>query len=284
MLSRRDLLRLLGAAVAVSKLPACGTSSRPRTGVFTAAQLAMLDGFADVIIPPDDQPGGSALGVVAYIENLLAAFTTNDTPAIYAGGPFSGRTTDANGDAVANDFETFIELDRVLDFAWRVQLLGSDGVGGAPNDALLGPVVALKDQLTTGLDMAQTVMTGKPDYAFIFGAMTPDFQQLVFDLVTQAAWAAPEYGGNPELAGWDMVHFEGDSLPLGYTQWNGTGYTERPEAPMSTANPSDPEPLTADVEALLDEVVSALGGMQAAAVRGRAARPNALPARKASSS
>jgi len=266
MLSRRDLLRWLGVAAVVSKLPACSTSSRPRTSVFTAAQLAMLNGFADVIIPVDDEPGGSSLGVVAYIDNLLGAFSStdaSDTPPIYAGGPFSGRTTDAAGDAVANDFETFIELDRVLDYAWRVQLLGSGGVGGAPNDALLGPVVAMKDQLTAGLDMAQTVMSGKPDYAFIFDAMTPDFQQLVFDLVTQAAWAAPEYGGNPDLAGWAMVHFEGDSLPLGYSQWNGTGYDERPDSPMSTANPSDPEPMTSDVAALLDEVVSALGGRTA---------------------
>jgi hypothetical protein len=260
MLSRRDLLRLLGAAVAVSKLPACATSKPSGDHVFTAAQLAMLNGFADVIIPPDDEPGGSALGVVEYIENLLAAFTTTDTPPIYAGGPFSGRMPNPDGTAVTDDFSTFIELDRVLEYAWRVQLQGSAGVVGAPNDALLGPVVAMKDQLTAGLDLAQTVMTGKPDYAFIFGAMTPDFQQLVFDLVTQAAWAAPEYGGNPELAGWDMVHFEGDSLPLGYSQWNGTGYTERPESPMSTPNPSDPEPMTSDVAALLDEVVSALGG------------------------
>jgi len=60
-----------------------------------------------------------------------------------------------------------------------------------------------------------------------------------------------------------MVHFEGDSLPLGYSQWNGTGYDERPDSPMSTANPSDPEPMTSDVAALLDEVVSALGGRTA---------------------
>jgi hypothetical protein len=263
MLSRRVFLRLLGAAAVVSKLPGCGTSSKSGSGMFTAAQLAMLNGFADVIIPPDDQPGGSALGVVEYIENLLAAFTTTGTPPIYAGGPFSGRTPNPDGTAVSDDFSTFIELDRVLDYAWRVQLEGSAGVGGAPNDALLGPVVAMKDQLVAGLDAAQKVMSGKPDYPFIFSAMTPDFQQLVFDLVTQAAWAAPEYGGNTDLAGWDMVHFEGDSLPLGYSQWNGTGYTERPDSPMSTPNLSDPEPMTSDVEALLDEVVSALGGRTA---------------------
>jgi hypothetical protein len=258
MLTRRALIKWLGAAAALSRLPACAGKSTP--AVFTTDQVTMLNGFADVIIPPDDEPGGSALGVVPYIEGLLAAFDDPTQPRIYAGGPFSDRNPNPDGTFPENGFETFIELDRVLDFAWRVQIFGSQGVGGAPNDALLGAVVAMKDQLTTGLDMAQSMVIGTPVYQALFDAMPADFQELIFDLVTQAAWAAPEYGGNPELAGWNMVHFEGDSLPLGYSQWNGTGYDERSDSPMSTPNPSDPEPLTSDIEMLLAEVTSVLGG------------------------
>jgi hypothetical protein len=234
--------------------------------VFTRDQLAMLDGFADVLIPPDDQPGGSALGVVPYIEGLLNAYFVAGPPMIYAGGPFSDRNPNPDGSIPTNDFETFLPLDRVLDLSWRVQIFGSAGVpNGAPNDALLGPVAALKDQLTAGLDRAQMMANGHgtPDYQALFDAMPSDFQDLLFDLVTQAAWAAPEYGGNPNLAGWKMVHFEGDSLPLGYSQWNGTGYTERAASPLSTANPSDPEPMDPDIESLLATVTSVLGGKAA---------------------
>ena len=104
------------------------------------------------------------------------------------------------------------------------------------------------------------MVKGTPNYQALYDAQPAEFQQLIFDLVTQAAWAAPEYGGNPKLAGWKMVHFEGDSLPLGYTQFNGTGYDERADAPMSGPNASDPEPLTSDVDQLLATVVAFLGG------------------------
>ena len=257
-LNRRELLRWLGAAAALANLPAC---TKNGDGVFTSDELDMLRGFADVIIPPDDQPGGSALGVVAYIEALVAAFDASGAPRIYAGGPFSDRNPNLDGTMPANDFTSFVELDRVLDAAWRIQISGSAGLpDGAPNDALLGPVIALEAQLKHGLAAARATVKGTPNYQVLYDALPSDFQQLVFDLVTQAAWAAPEYGGNPNLAGWNMVHFEGDSLPFGYSRWNGVGYDERPYAPMSTANPSDPEPLTMEVEQLLSTVVAALGG------------------------
>ena len=62
------------------------------------------------------------------------------------------------------------------------------------------------------------------------------------------------------LAGWQMIHFEGDSLPTGYSQWNGTSYDERADSPMSTPNPSDPEPISDDIHTLLAEVTMVLGG------------------------
>src|SRR3569623_1827394 len=82
----------------------------------------------------------------------------------------------------------------------------------------------------------------------------------MIELVCEAAWAAPEYGGNPGGAGWKLIHFEGDALPLGYSQWNGSEHVERPEAPLSPANPSDPEPLSDDIRQVLATVISELGG------------------------
>ena len=269
IVSRRTLLRMIGASYALAKLPACTSSG---DGTFSADQLAMLNGFADVVIPRDDQPGGADLGAATYIERLIHAYDVTP-PAIYANGPYSGRQPfpDVTGAPSAtlpdDDFATFVELDRVTDAAWRLTVMGSAGLpGGAPNEALLGPVVAIKDQLLAGLNAALATSTTNvhsmtaTQFATTFAAQDPDFQSLVIDLVTQAAFAAPEYGGNPGGSGWRMVHFEGDSLPLGYSQWNGTAYVERADSPLTTANASDPEPLTDDIHQILALVTTVLGG------------------------
>ncbi|HEY1815918.1 MAG TPA: gluconate 2-dehydrogenase subunit 3 family protein [Kofleriaceae bacterium] len=269
VISRRALLRMIGAGYALVKLPACTKSG---DGTFTADQLAMLNGFADAVLPRDDQPGGADLGAATYIERLIHAYDVTP-PAIYAGGPFSGRQPfpDATGAPSAsfpdNDFATYVELDRVLDAAWRLTIMGSAGLpNGAPNEAILGPAVALEDQLLAGLNNALSTtktnvhsMTAE-EFTASFSVQDPDFQSLLIDLVTQAAFCAPEYGGNPGGSGWQMVHFEGDSLPLGYSAWNGTSYVERPDSPLTTPNPSDPEPLTDDIHQLLALVTSVLGG------------------------
>ena len=237
-LTRRDVFRLLGAAALLAKLPGCGDNAGDR--VFTADELAQLQIFADVILPPDDQPGGAALGTVAYIERLATAYDAA-VPRIYAGGPFSDRAGGTH-----DDFAEFVELDRVSDAAWRLAIDGSAGQPG------------LVAQLKAGLAAARTMKIADP--AALFDQLDEDFRHLLIELVSEAAFAAPEYGGNPDLAGWAMVHFEGDSQPRGYSQWNGTGYDERADAPMSGPNPSDPEPLTDDVRQVLAEVVEFLGG------------------------
>jgi hypothetical protein len=258
-LSRRELIRLLGGAAMLAKLPACGDNI---TGdaVFTGAQRSLLEDFADVIIPPDDQPGGAKLGAVAYIEGLIDAYYGVGSPRIYGGGPFSDRNPLPDGSTPPNDFLAFVELDRVNDTAWRLFLFGSAAFpDGGPNDALLGPTLGLKDQLAQGLDAAAAMNV--VDRAKLYDALDDDFKSLLFDLVTEAAFAAPEYGGNPGLSGWNMIHFEGDSQPLGYSQFDGNGYLERPEAPLSTPNPgADPEPLDDDIRQLLATVISVLGG------------------------
>jgi hypothetical protein len=226
------VIRLFGSAAVLLHLPACGDNAGDK--VFSAADLNLLNQLADVIIPPDDQPGGSKLGAIAYIERLLTAFDTA-IPKIYAGGPFSDRSG-----ASTNDFQSFVELDRVSAASWTQT------------------VPMIKSQLVDGLAAARAMKISDP--AALYDQLPDDFRTLIFELVTEAAWAAPEYGGNPNLAGWKMIHFEGDSLPQGYSQWNGTSYDERADSPMSTPNPSDPEPLTDDIHMLLVEVVMVLGG------------------------
>jgi hypothetical protein len=261
-LTRRQLFRLLGGAAAFAALPACGGDGGDH--IFTGGQLAALRAFADAIIPEDDTPGGAKLGAVDYIERLITAFDS-DVPAIFAGGPFSDRAG-----ASENDFANFVELDRIADAAWRLRVLGSDAVGGAPNEDLLGPVVGLRDRLRAGLDAALE-QADKPignmsvdERAALFDAQPDDFKDLLIELVTEAAFAAPEYGGNKDLAGWALASFEGDALPQGYSQWDGTKHIERPEAPLSTANPGDdPAPIEPDVDELIATVISVLGGRTA---------------------
>lgn len=243
ILTRRELIRLIGGAAAVAALPGCEDPEPIAAGPFTAAQRATLSAFADVIVPPDDDPGGAALGAVAYIERLVTAFDTAGTPPIFAGGPFSGRSV-RPGVEIANDWLQFIELDRVTEAAWRQR------------------VGAIRDALTAGLDTAGAVDGKTADQiAALFNGQDEAFKDLAIELVIEGCFCAPEYGGNLDRAGWKLCNFAGDSLPLGYSRWNGRAYVERPEAPLSTQDPGeDPAPIDADVDQLMKTVIAFLGG------------------------
>jgi hypothetical protein len=275
---RRELIRLIGGAAtmlaAAPGMAGC-KSDKGQSAVFSDDERSALAAFADVIIPPDDEPGGAALGAVDFIERLLTAFDDNSViPPIFAGGPFSGRqplpdeTGHASTNFPPNDFTNFIELDRVNEAAWRLKVLGSAGLpNGAPNAQLQGALKSLKDQILEGIHSAMTTsetpitQQSYDDLLATFNAQLQDWKDLMIELVTQAAFCAPEYGGNIGLAGWKMCHFEGDTQPLGYSQWDGKQYVERPESPLTTANPgADPAPIGPDVDMLLSFATEVLGG------------------------
>lgn len=262
----------MGAGSAIVLLPSgCG----PKSGFLTAGERRGLAALADAILPPDDTPGGAALGAVEYIEGLLTAFD-RAVPAVFRGGPYSGRQPFAAADGTpsknfpANGFLQLLPLDRVAARAWHLKLYGSTGTaGGGPNDAVLGPIVGLRDQVRQGLAAAEK-MAGKPleqldaaALASLAGNLDSDFRDTLISLVAEGAFGAPEYGGNPGGAGWTLTHYEGDSQPLGYSLFDTTAnvYRERADAPISTANPgADPEPLDDGTRAYLTQVVTALGG------------------------
>ncbi len=281
--SRRDLLRYIGGVAVATAVPfrflGCDNGSTPvETGFFTDAERTALGALANAVLPPDDTPGGKDLGAVAYIEKFLTAFDAVDAshPApIYASGPFSGRApfADDQGNPSTNfppnSFATFLPLDRVKEAGWRVQLFGSSALpSGAPNDALLGPVVGLRERMKQGLASAMASASppldqmSQSELIDFLNGLEVTFRQLIIDLVCQGSFCPPEYGGNTNLAGWKLTHFEGDQQPLGYSVWSTAKnqYVERPDAPMSTPTITDPEPLSADVIALIDSVVSLLGG------------------------
>jgi hypothetical protein len=273
-LTRRGFLQWVGAGTAVLLLPpGCATP----TGLFTDDERRTLAALADAVLPPDDQPGGGALGAVGYIERLLGAFDT-EVPMVFLGGPYSGRTPfsdDAGAPSATvppNDFLRPIALDRVAERAWRLRLYGSAGVdGGGPNDAVTGPVVGLRDLVKQAITQARAAAGMSLDLldadarAALFAGLDQDYRDALITLVSEAAFGAPEYGGNPGLAGWHMVHYEGDIMPLGYSLFDtqaGT-YRERPDAPVTTADAGpDPEPLDDDTRAFLAQLVQALGGKE----------------------
>jgi hypothetical protein len=284
---RREILRMLAAATAAAAasaaLAGCADDEAlaplAAPPLFSADELAAIDALAYVELPPDDQPGGAALGAQAYIVRLLTAF--DDVPAglappYHAGGPYSGRQPypDAHGDPSTtfppNEFATFLALDRVSDRAARLLIYGSAGVdGGGPNDAVIGPTVGLRDLVKKGLAQAMSATTGALsdlDYDSLVTALEgtdDDFQEAFVELVCEAAFAAPEYGGNPGGAGWAMVHFEGDAQPLGYSLFDPStaSYHERADAPVSTPNPyPDPEPMTEDISSFVGGIAVLSGG------------------------
>jgi hypothetical protein len=273
---RRDLLRWVGAVGAARGLPACSKElpkPLPSSGFFTDDERKALGALANAIIPPDDaSPGGEALGAVDYIEGLLTAFDS-DPPRIFAGGPYSGRAPfgDSHGGRSdkfpPDDFDAFVPLDRLNERAWRIRLYGSDASpGSAPNGA---KITGLRDRLKQGLADAMSA-SDKPladldpsALADALNGLNAAFRSTLVELVCEGAFGAPEYGGNKMGAGWTLTHYEGDQQPLGYSLFDESGgqYKERPDAPMSTPNPgADPEPMDADVTALIDEVIAALGG------------------------
>jgi hypothetical protein len=290
VLGRRDVFRWMGVA-GLSTLPidiGCGQSPSspapmpspsppPPMGYFTAADVDVLNALADAVLPPDDAPGGSALGVVNYIETLLTAFNSSP-PRIFAGGPCSGREAlpSATGGPSANfppdDFANFLPLDRFQTQAWMLRILGSSGVpGGGPNDAVTGPVVGLQEAVATAISEAQAVMPAgvaasalsQQQKETMLGALDNATRATLIELVLEGAFTAPEYGGNTNEAGWQMVYFEGDAQPVGYSWFNPASgaYTEDPNHPVSTANPGpDPMPLDAATEQTVSTTILLLQG------------------------
>jgi hypothetical protein len=87
-LTRRDLLKLAGGAVAAAPLagmvrPVEAASAAPAVapGFFTPAEFKLLDELTELIIPTDEHsPGARAAGVAAYVDRKLAGYDPKIAP------------------------------------------------------------------------------------------------------------------------------------------------------------------------------------------------------------
>ncbi len=286
LLSRRQFLRAVAVLLAVLSLPLVRVqraAARAKGRFFTKPERATLEALCDRIIPPDaGGPGAKGMGAAQYVENLLTALDGKKAR-LYAGGPFSGRNPlpDNKRGVVSkrrpkDAFKKFIPPTRLQELYWRGELFGTAGVPElAALDAQFGgPKKGLRDVYRDGLARVDEIaqMTKGGTFASLstadqdavmamlddMGAFQPDarrggdtFFNTVVRQTIEGCFSVPEYGGNVKTQGWALVGLEGDSQPLGYSIFSAPtgGYVERPDHPMSTANPDElggPKPLSAD--------------------------------------
>ena len=254
---------------------------------FSDHERASLAALCDRILPPDADPGAAALGAADYIEALLMAFDA-PKPRLFARGPFSGRNPFPDRfrgvpslRRPPNFFRVSVGPSRVQELYWRAEILGSAAAGlPAHLDVQSGgPRIGLRDVYRSALAKVDEVADatlglpfvelGPADQDKIFKAIDrpqvfpPDpsrsgrsFIDLLIRHTLEGCFAPPEYGGNANADGWRMIGLEGDTQPLGYSLFSARtrSYHERPDHPMSTANPDElaadgsvaARPLTAD--------------------------------------
>ena len=266
LLGRRGFLKALSVLIALattSITPVRRARGARRGRYLSRREMATLAALCDCVIPPDRDPGASALGAPRYIDRLLSAFDRPEAvPPIFAGGPFSDRNHHPE-----NTMRRFIPLTRVQELRWRAELFGTAAVAGAgANDAALGPLKGLRAIYREGLAKVDEVAVGATGRRFaslpppardrLFatldrGVFRPDprrggatFVDHLIQHTVEACLALPEYGGNRGAIGWRMLDLEGDSAPLGYSIFSPArgDYVERSRHPVSTPDPDDLAP------------------------------------------
>jgi hypothetical protein len=206
---------------------------------FTGHQAAVVEDATARIAPgPADDPaeaghpGAREANVTGYIDSMLGALGTLDgaAPLIFAGGPWSNRHT-SGPDLMAR----FVPLDPIARIAWRRRLQGWQ--------QQYRQGIATLDKLAGG-DFTKASATVQDK--ILAGSEASSFTSLLFEHTIEGMYAAPEYGGNRDLAGWKGISYPGDNQPRGYTADEVSG-SDGPD-------PVDETPVVADVLKFLGSV------------------------------
>jgi hypothetical protein len=236
--------RVVIAAIPVAAVLASGGCTSPSKDqpatfrFFTGHQAAVVEDATARIAPgPSDDPaekghpGAREANVTGYIDQMLAALDAiqgvSPAPMIFAGGPWSNRHT-SGPDLMAR----FVALDPVAKIAWRKRL------------------TAWRDQYRTGIATLDRLAGGdftegtkQTQDKILAMSSVSEFTSLLFEHTIEGLYAAPEYGGNRGLVGWQDIGFPGDVQPRGYT----AAEVERSDGP----DPVDNTGIVADVLKLL---------------------------------
>ena len=183
---------------------------------------------------------------------------------LFADGPFSDRNPfpdPATGTPSErhpdNAFRNATPLTRLQRLAWTARLLGANAVPELSDNPLARTLsdTNLRQRYREGVALVADLSA--QDFGAPFDELTAEqqdtvvaklrrqsrgFYDLLVDHTIEGLLCAPEYGGNRDLVGWQLVGFDGDSQPLGYTIFDETlgDYRERPDKPNSTIDPDDP--------------------------------------------
>lgn len=161
----------------------------PAGSFLSRAEREFLTAVADRLIPPDDYPGASDLGVVDYIDGQLAGgFGRGD--GMYMQPPFR-QGTPSQGYQSAEPARVYRTAIADIEKAVRLAHGGKAFVDLAPEeqDALLHQLQDGKLKLD-GTDGAE-------------------FFAMLLQNVNEGYFGDPIYGGNRDMAAWRMIGFPG---------------------------------------------------------------------------
>jgi len=151
-------------------------------------------------------------------------------------------------------FEQFLQPSRLQALSWKIRILGAAAVPEVADNPLARqlPEVDLRRQYRNGLAALESLSRAQFGASFvalsaaqqttILNAVDPAFVTLLTGHTIEGMLCAPEYGGNRNQLGWQLVRFDGDSQPLGYEIYDATvpgNYRERADKPDSGPNPDE---------------------------------------------
>lgn len=242
----------------LSAIPAADSNCDRRSSAADLVALTQQLSGTEPICRAADADGDGALSPADLPQTAAAIFESRP---IFAGGPFSGRTPYGDfehGRAAdqfpGNSFQSVIPLNRLQRLAWTVRLDGADSVAevGANPLARSLSYVDLRHRYRLGLAAIDEASHARFGLSFvdltdaqqdqILSASDSAFVDLITAHTVEGMFCAPEYGGNRDRIGWQLIGFDGDSQPLGYTlgfDEQTQAYVERPDKPCSRPDPDE---------------------------------------------
>ncbi len=253
----------------LSAFPGADANGDGRVSAADLTAVALASGSADAAADVDGSGLVDGADRAAAVTSLFGGPVLAGPPAfagrsIFAGGPFSDRnpfpdpaTGTPSDDFPTNAFLDAVPLTRLQGLAWTARLLGADAVPELRDNPLARTLddVDLRARYRAGL--ADGDAFSREQFGPAYADLTPaqqdiilarlrsqrrPFYLLLVNHVIEGMLCAPEYGGNRARIGWELIGFDGDSQPLGYTIYDATidDYRERPDKPNSTLDPDDP--------------------------------------------
>ena len=150
-------------------------------------------------------------------------------------------------------FSQFLQPNRIKSLSWKIRILGAAAVPEVADNPLATQLVETDQRRKYRDGLASLETLSQQSFGVSFISLTEVQRSQIFDqadaefvlLLTyhtvEGLLCPPEYGGNRDLLGWQLVKFDGDSQPLGYTIYDETldQYRERPDKPNSKPNPDE---------------------------------------------